>query len=170
MFVRPARVEDASAIAAIQRAVWVEDYRPLMREAIDFPAIDELTAMWSEAIRTAPSQRARVLVATANDVVVGFASVAPIDDATDEIESLHVARDHRRAGHATRLLTAIADTAKSMKVSTLSTWALEGDHPWTGLLHASGFGLVKDQRTLDLRGDGSLVLSQHRWQTLLEDE
>lgn len=170
MFVRPARVEDAAAIAAIQRAVWVEDYRPLMREAIDFPSVADLTQMWGEAIRHAPSQRARVLVATANDVVVGFASITPVDEKVDEIESLHVSRDHRRAGHATRLLTAIADTATSLKVTTLSTWALEGDHPWTGLLHASGFGLVKDQRTLDLRGDGSLVLSQHRWQTLLTEE
>lgn len=169
MFVRPARVEDAPAIAAIQRAVWTQDYRPLMREAVEFPEVEQLAEGWAEAIRNAPSARSRVFVATDNDRVVGFAAVSALDDVTDEIDPLHVAKDVRRAGHATRLLTAIADTAKSMGVTTLSTWALEGDHPWTGLLHASGFGLVKDQRTLDLHGDGALVLSQHRWQTILSD-
>ena len=170
MFVRPARVEDAAAIAAIQRTVWVEDYRPLMREAIEFPSVAELTELWGDAIRNSPSQRARVLVATENDEVVGFTSVAAIDAKTDEIDPLHVARTHRRKGHASRLLTAIADTSKSMNVTTLTTWALEGDHPWTGLLHASGFGLVKQERTLDLRDDGSMVLIQHRWQTQLVDD
>ena len=170
MFVRPARVEDAQAIAVIQRQIWVDDYRALMREAIVYPPAEEIAQMWAESIRTAPSQRSRILVATANDVVVGFAAISPLDEQTDEIDPLHVAKAHRRAGHATRLLSAIADTANSMGVTKLSTWALEGDHPWTGLLHASGFGLTPDQRTLDLRGDGSLVLIQHRWQTLLTQE
>lgn len=169
MFVRPARVEDAAAIAAIQRSVWTQDYRPLMRVAIDFPEVDQLTEGWAQAIRTAPSARSRVFVATENEAVVGFAAISEVDATTDEIDSLHVAKDHRRSGHATRLLTAIAETSQSMGVTTLSTWALEGDHPWTGLLHASGFGLVKDQRTLDHHGDGALVLSQHRWQTVLSD-
>lgn len=165
-FVRPARIEDAPAIAAIQREIWVEDYRPLMREAIDFPPTAELSTVWSGAIEAADS-RSRVLIATVQDEVVGFAAISAIDQETDEIDPLHVAKNHRRAGHATRLLTAIADTSREAGVNKLSTWALEGDHPWTGLLHSSGFGLTPDQRTLDLRGDDGLVLIQHRWQTLL---
>lgn len=170
MFVRSSRIEDAQAIAAIQRAIWTQDYRPLMREAVDYPSVEEIAQMWAEAIRNAPDSRSRVFVATASDVVVGFAAVSAIDEQSDEIDPLHVAKEHRRAGHATRLLTAIADTARELGVAKLSTWALEGDHPWTGLLHASGFGLTPDQRTLDLRGDESLVLIQHRWQTLLTQE
>lgn len=166
-FVRAARRDDAADIARIQRDIWVNDYSALMRQQIEYPDLDALAKVWSAAVE---SRDGRVLVATAEDQVVGFAAVAQIDADVEEIDPLHIASDYRHAGHGTRLLRAIADTAKERGITTLSTWALEGDHAWISLLNDSGFGLTPDQRTLDFNGDGQIVLVQHRWQTSLQED
>lgn len=168
-FVRSALAEDAVSIARIQRLIWVEDYAPLTRGDIEFPSVEELTNSWRAAVEN-QSERARVLMATVENEVVGFAAVAPFDEATDEIEALHVDPSHRRAGHGTRLLTAVADTAQERGISALTTWVLEGDHPWTSLLNSSGFGVTSDQRILDFDGEGRIVMVQHRWHTSLQDQ
>lgn len=168
-FVRSALAADAESIARLQRRAWVEDYAPLTRGDMEFPSLEDLTNSWRNAIEN-QSDRSRVLVATVDDAVVGFASVAAFDDGTDEIEALHVDPSHRRAGHGTRLLTAVADTAQERGVAALTTWVLEGDHPWTSLLNSSGFGVTSDQRTLDFDGEGRIVMVQHRWHTSLQDQ
>jgi GNAT superfamily N-acetyltransferase len=165
--VRPARIADAAAIAAIQHQVWSVEYQVLSTAPLQAPAADELGEIWIDAIRNASSARHRVLVAAAGDLVVGFAAVEPTDDLTDEIGSLHVAKDHRRQGHGSRLMAAIADTSMEMSVETMTTWVLEGDHPWAGLLNATGWALQGSRRVLDLYGDESVLLVQHQWQTSL---
>lgn len=167
---RPASINDAATIAAIQRAVWTEDYSSLIKAPIEFPSVEELAAQWTDAIRNAPSRRFRVMVATEGPLVVGFASIAQEDDEHDVIDPLHVTSGRRRLGHATRLMTAIADTSRELGAGVITTWALEGDHPWTNLLAATGFSVSGESRSLDLRGDDSVVLIQHKWQAALESE
>lgn len=167
--VRPASIDDASTIAAIQHAIWAEDYRPLVRESIEMPTIDALADAWRETIRTAPSMRHRVMVATEGPLVVGFASISPTDDETDMIDPLHVGSGRRRLGHGTRLITAIAETSAAMGAATIAAWAMEGDHPWTNLLASSGFALSGAERTLDLHGDERVIVVQHEWVASLEE-
>lgn len=167
--VRPASIDDAATIAAIQRAVWTEDYRPLVTAPVEFPDVETLAQQWADAIRNAPSRRFRILVATEGPLVVGFAAVAPDDDDHDVIDPLHVSAGRRRLGHGTRLITAIADTSRELGATVLTAWALEGDHPWTNLLADSGFTVSGESRSLDLHGDDTVVLIQHRWQAGLED-
>lgn len=168
--VRPASIEDAPTIAAIQRGVWTEDYASLIGEPVDFPSSEELARHWADAIRNAPSRRYRVLVATEGPLVVGFAAVAPDDESVDLIDPFHVSPGRRRLGHGTRLMTAVADTSRDLGAQIISTWALEGDHPSTNLLADMGFTVSGESRSLDLYGDERVVLMQHRWQAALMDE
>jgi GNAT superfamily N-acetyltransferase len=166
--VRPARIEDAGTIAAIQRDVWIEDYAQLLNTEVTFPSVEELALVWADAIRNAPSRRSRVMVATEGPLVVGFAAIAPEDEITDLIDPLHISSGKRRAGHGTRLMTAIADTSKDLGALVLSAWGLEGDHGWTNLLSTLGFSVSGETRSLDLHGDEQVVLLQHKWQAALE--
>jgi GNAT superfamily N-acetyltransferase len=168
--VRPASIDDAGTIAAIQREVWLEDYAELLNTPVEFPSVEELALVWADAIRNAPSRRSRVMVATEGPLVVGFAAVTPEDEITDVIDPLHVSRGKRRLGHGTRLMTAIADTSKDLGTRVLSSWGLEGDHGWTNLLSTLGFSVSGETRSLDLHGDEQVVLLQHKWQAALEGE
>jgi GNAT superfamily N-acetyltransferase len=168
--VRPATLDDAATIAAIQRAVWTEDYSKLVNAPMTVPSVEDLARVWADTIRNAPSRRYRVLVATEGPLVVGFAAVAPEDDATDVIDPLHVSTGRRRLGHGIRLMTAVADISRDLGARVLTAWAMEGDHPWTNLLADMGFTVSGESRSLDLHGDDSVVVMQHRWQAALADD
>jgi GNAT superfamily N-acetyltransferase len=77
-------------------------------------------------------------------MAVGFASAGPASDedrwpATDgQLHELRVLPEHATAGHASRLLHAVADTLAEDGFRTLTTWVLEADSGYREFLAAAG--------------------------------
>jgi GNAT superfamily N-acetyltransferase len=150
--VRPATPADARAVAGVQLGSWRAGGAP--PEVAALPEA-EVAAAWEQAIRLAPTPRHRVLVACAGAEVVGFAALGPgEDERSAELLELHVRPDRRRAGHGSRLVAASVDHARAQGAETVTAWVGAGDG---------------SRRTLDLRGDGEVVVRQVRLHTDVRD-
>lgn len=173
--VRPARPEDAAAVATVQAVSWRSSYAEVLpAEVLESLTPAALTERWDEAIRWAPSPRHRILVACEAGVVVGFASLAPgadpDADANTDADLLELAVDptHRGGGHGSRLLTAAADTLRGDRFTTARHWINATDDTAREFLTAAGWGPDGATRALDLRGDGEVVVRQVRLHTALD--
>jgi GNAT superfamily N-acetyltransferase len=131
--VRPARAGDPSSISAVQAKAWRMAYGNLLPEAT-FEALtpEALLPAWRRAVSEPPSPRHAVLVAVADDIVVGFAAVGPSEDrdateADGQLAVLAVDPLHIRAGHGSRLMSAVVDHLRNHGLNTLSVWIPEGD-------------------------------------------
>ncbi|MET0740383.1 MAG: GNAT family N-acetyltransferase [Candidatus Nanopelagicales bacterium] len=173
--VRPARVDEAPAVAAVQVAAWRADH-VLADARLDMLDLADLTATWDLAVRAAPSPRHRVLVALEGEQVCGMAAMAPSDDPDAdpdheaELLTLHVDPEHRASGHGSRLVAAAAEIARSDGFSMLAHWVVSDDDRTRLFFTEHGFGPDGAYRELDLDGDGSVVVRQVRLHTSLEEE
>jgi GNAT superfamily N-acetyltransferase len=142
--VRAARPGDVPAIAAVQSRAWRAAYADLLDpETLDGLTPEVLAGPWREAIANPPSPRHAVLVALANDLVVGFAAAAPSEDAdagADDGELVVLAVDpaHQHAGHGSRLLAAATDHLRDSGLRSVATWTPAGDEPRRAFLAAAG--------------------------------
>jgi GNAT superfamily N-acetyltransferase len=131
--VRPARPGDPTSISAVQTRAWTTAYSDLLPEPVRAALTPEaLLPAWRRAVAEPPSPRHAVLVAVADDIVVGFAAVGPSED-RDATESdgqlgvLAVDPTHERAGHGSRLLSAVVEHLRSHGLTALSVWVPERD-------------------------------------------
>ena len=142
-FVRPAELADAAAIAEIQVQTWTTTPGvPTDDEVV--PDISETARAWERAIMVPPTSRHQVWVATADDIVVGAAAIAPAADPdldaqrVSELLLFVVDASHRRKGHGSRLLTATMQSI-SPDADEAVTWLLTSDDPTRAYLEASGW-------------------------------
>ena len=165
-FVRSARESDAAGLARVQVASWRETLAALVPAEV----LAELTSeaaqtgwgeRWLEAIVNPPTSRHRVQVAIpepGSAEVVGFAAAGPATDedlwpGTDaELYELHVLPEHASgdAGHAGRLLNAVADTFAEDGFQTAYAWALADDAARIDFLARAGWGLDGARSNLDM--------------------
>lgn len=133
VLVRPARSGDPALIGSIQARAWGMAYGNLLPpEALAALTPKELTPVWREAVLRPPSAKHGVFVAVTDDLVIGFAAVGPSTDkdASATVGSLGVlAVDplHQRAGHGSRLLSAVVDHARNHGLTALTVWVPEAD-------------------------------------------
>ncbi|WP_344974965.1 GNAT family N-acetyltransferase [Salinactinospora qingdaonensis] len=167
-FVRSAREEDVDTIVGIQVAAWRDTYGSVLPEEV----LAELTGeeagqqfrhQWSEAIRRPPTSRHRVLVATDERLVVGFAAIGPAGDddlwpATDaEIYALHVHPEHVRRGHGARLLNATVDHLVDDGFHTVSTWTVAAPNALRSFVESSGWQPDGARREIDMGATVSMI-------------
>jgi ribosomal protein S18 acetylase RimI-like enzyme len=164
--VRPATPDDEAAISRVQLRAWRATHAALLGEDVlehlDVLAVRE---QWSTAITAPPSPRHRVLVACDGPRVVGFAASAPTADGI-EILALEVDPDHRRGGHASRLLTACVDLAREWGARTVRTWVLDDDDARARFMASAGLGADGTTRELGISAaeDGlTRTVLEHRW-------
>ena len=146
---------------------------------------------WAGAIASPPSPGHMVFSAISDGMVVGFAALSPTalrpmdpeGNATRaagptgstraeaqggqvvvEITALEVPPAHQRAGHGSRLLAALAQTAQENHATELQIWVLAGDDAHTGFLTAAGFAPAGLRRELRV---GEATVSQHCWHAML---
>jgi GNAT superfamily N-acetyltransferase len=142
--VRPARAGDPSSISAVQARAWRLAYGNLLPEAtLEALEPEALLPAWRRAVAEPPSQRHAVLVAVADDIVVGFAAVGPSEDpdATEtdgQLGVLAVDPAHQRAGHGSRLLSAVVDHLRTHGLTALTAWVPEPDLARTAFLTSAG--------------------------------
>jgi RimJ/RimL family protein N-acetyltransferase len=174
--VRPARPEDASAIARIQLVTWRTAYRSVLPTTLlDEWDEDSATSAWRSAA-TPPTPGHGVLVAREGDTPVGFVAFGPAELTADErshpegptteVTTLLVEPRWGRRGHGSRLLAAVVDIVRASGTARLQTWVLEPDTVSAGFLDSAGWAPDGWARTLDT---GGAPLREVRWHTLLND-
>lgn len=164
--VRVARPEDTDEMGAVQAAAWRAAYAEVLPPAT-LAALDPaaVAAVWRTALASPPTRDHAVLVALSAGHVVGFVAVAPLEPAQEgigEVAALVVHPDAQRDGHGSRLLNAGADRLRGNGFDHVVTWVSTGDEARLGFLTAAGFQPDGATRTLDLTGDGTTVLREHR--------
>ena len=175
--VRPARPEDAEAIARVQLVTWRTAYRALLPAAVlddwDEPAAVDA---WRSAVVAPPTPGHSVLVALDGAVVAGFCAFGPAElaegeqpdpiGATSEVTALLVEPRWGRRGHGSRLLAAVTDLARADGTARLQVWLPEQDTVSAGFFESAGWARDGWARTLDT---GGAPLREVRWHTLLEE-
>jgi GNAT superfamily N-acetyltransferase len=180
-FVRAARGSDAPALADLQLGCWQEAYAgvlPAGSLAAMADRREEIVEQWRASAADPPGPRYHVLVAVAGGTeLVGSAALGPAEESPDlnpaavgELLVLQVAAAHRRAGHGSRLLAAGVDHLREDGFVRGLLWVDDTDLATAGLLRASGWAPDGTTRTLDLDGDGAVLVRQARWHTDLTEQ
>lgn len=131
MRVRPARPEDAAAVAEVHVRTWQAAYGHVFgAERLAAVDIGERRARWEERL-SAPDPRWHLLVAEddAGDVV-GFATAGPSRDAEGEGElyAIYVVREAWGGGAGPELIRTVAERLREDGLPTATLWVLE-DNP-----------------------------------------
>jgi GNAT superfamily N-acetyltransferase len=170
--VRLAWADDAPAIGELQVHAWRERYAGVLpADVLDAFDPAQFAEGWRSSVAHPREARQRVLVALERARVRGFAATSPATDgdanpATDgEVVEFVVDPDHRREGHGSRLLHAVADTLRSDKFSRATIWLRSADDDLRGFLLDQGWAADGAFRELDLHGDGSVTVKQVRLHT-----
>jgi GNAT superfamily N-acetyltransferase len=176
--VRPARPDDAAAVARVQVVTWRAAYREVLPVAV-LDEWDEVAAeqSWRTAVTAPPTPGHGVLVALERDQVVGFAAYGPAEltegelpdpaGPTTEIATLLVEPRWGRRGHGSRLLAAVADLARASGAARLQAWLPEPDRVSAGFFESAGWAPQGWVRTLDTGGE---PLREVRWHAMLATE
>lgn len=157
--VRLARPDDVPEIARIQIETWRVAYPTILPE----PVLESLTVeaaepAWAAAVQAPPSPKHHVLVAQEQRWLVGFAAVAPADDAeegdpdpaaTAQLGPLLVEPRWGRRGHGSRLLAAAVDHARDDGMVRLIAWIPTGDSASLDFLRSAGWAADGFARELD---------------------
>lgn len=169
--VRPARPEDARAVAVVQASAWEAAYADLLPGGrLDLAAATET---WRAAVEAPPTPAHRLLVAVERDAVVGLAALGPADDAdldpatAAELLVLAVAATASGRGHGSRLLNAAADTWRRGGASDAVAWLCPQDVALVRLLESAGWAADGSRRTLTT---GHALVHQVRLRTDLREE
>jgi GNAT superfamily N-acetyltransferase len=172
--VRPATPEDAQVLARIQATVWGRVHGgTLPDELIEAVGSTEAAERWRVAIAEPPSPRHRVLTALSGTTVVGFAALAPASDPDTvprldaELLALCVDPAAGGAGHGSRLVNAAADVARNDGFHHLHAWLAAAESDLRAFLGGAGWVDDGATRSLDLRGNGEVVVEQARLRTAL---
>ena len=163
--VRPARPEDALAVATVQLSTWRTAYTDLLPAPVLAAPVEDLAATWRRSVELPPSTDHRLLVALEGAEVVGFAAYGPGEGAGRELTALLVEPRWGRRGHGSRLLAAVVEHWRGAGTATAETWVWDRDAATRAFLTSAGWGADGAARGLDT---GETVQRQVRLHTSLE--
>lgn len=168
--VRAGRLPDAPTLAALQVRAQRARSRLLPQGALSGLTEAAVLPSWQDVLAGA----AQVLVAlddTARGAAVGVAVCGQASDADRnpardvELALLLVDPGATGRGHGSRLLAAVADTARSAGAGLLVTWVLEADEDLQHFLTGCGWDPDGSRRSLDAGGPVTEIRLQTRLQT-----
>ena len=168
--IRPARADDAEAIARVRVDSWRETYHGMIPQAyLDAMKIEESRMLW-EKVLTAGSTAVSVFVAERGAEIVGFGSgnmlAEPKHGFDAELSAVYVRREFQRAGIGRRLVaeTAVALSQRDCGASGLIVWVIAGNKGARAFFERMGAELVVEQA---FQWDGmDLVEAGYGWRTL----
>jgi ribosomal protein S18 acetylase RimI-like enzyme len=166
--IRPARADDAEAIARVRVDSWRETYRGMIPQAyLDAMKLEESRALW-EKVLTAGSKAVSVLVAESGAQIVGFGSgnmLAELKHGFDaELSAVYVRREFQRAGIGRRLVVETALSLRARGAGSLIVWVIAGNKSARTFYERLGADLVVEQA---FQWDGmDLVEAGYGWRTL----
>jgi L-amino acid N-acyltransferase YncA len=170
--VRPARPADAPEIARVQLDTWRTAYRRFLPAGLlDGLTMERAAEAWAGAITEPPTPAHRVLVATEQDLLVGFVAVAPSDEADAgpdgaAIATLLVEPRWGRRGHGSRLLAAAVDHLRADGFDRMTAWVPDGDTASSRFYSSAGWEQNGTARTLEAEGG---TVREARWHVSLAE-
>jgi ribosomal protein S18 acetylase RimI-like enzyme len=166
--IRPARAEDAEAIARVRVDSWRETYRGMIPQTyLDAMKLEESRALW-EKVLTAGSNVVSVFVAEHGADIVGFASgnmlAEPKHGFDAELSAVYVRREFQGAGIGRRLVSETAVALSQRDASGLIVWVIAGNKRARTFYERLGAELVIEQA---FQWDGmNLVEAGYGWRKL----
>lgn len=133
MFLRPAVLSDASAIAEVHVRAWRETYRGIMTDAVlDGLSVEASAQRWSAAISALSEKRQLLCVAVDDlDTIVGFAGAGPTRDpaltTTGEVYAINLVKEAKRHRAGARLMLAMAEGLTALGFRDVGLWVLEAN-------------------------------------------
>lgn len=169
--VRPLRTDELPDVARIQHAARLASYPAFLPDDV-VAGLDraQAEASWRQLAQLAPQQRPEVLVAVDDDQICGFAAVGAAGDPDTgdqdaQLLDLAVDPEHRSAGHGSRLLSAAMEAAANGGAARVYTWLPAAGTQAHDFLISAGWAPDGAERTLDLRGDGAVLVEEVRLHT-----
>ena len=169
--VRAASAADAPSVATVQAAAWAQTFAgALPPEVIDLLRGPDAVEQWRRAAAEPPSGRHRLLVAETGGEVIGFAALGPASDSdldpgtAAELLAIGVLPGRTGEGHGSRLVNAGVDHLRGDGFVTAYVW-LTGADPLRPFLESAGWAADGARRSLDLHGDGEVLVDQLRMHT-----
>lgn len=140
--IRPARAEDANALATLEREAFASD-------------------AWSvaqvQAELAGPTRR--VLVAELDEGVIGYGAISIAGDVAD-LTRIVVAASHRRSGIASELLAALHEAARDADAKRILLEVAETNVDALAFYGARGYVEISRRRGYYLNGDDAFVLAR----------
>ena len=164
--IRPADVGDAPAVARVHVETWRTAYRGLLPDDY-LAALDEAgyAERWG---RTLGAGMGRVYVAEDEGQVVGFASGgrerAGEDGFSGELYAIYVLQTAERRGHGRRLVQAVVQGLRDLRLSDMVVWVLRDNHHARHFYERLGGGYVRSQPITI--GSASLQEVSYGWRSL----
>jgi len=140
--IRPARAEDAAALATLERDIF----------AADAWSLAQVQSELAGATR-------RVLVAELGDVVVGYGAISIAGDVAD-LTRIAVAVSQRRAGVASALLAALHEAARQSGVERMLLEVAASNVDARAFYAARGYTEIARRRGYYAGGEDGLVLAR----------
>jgi GNAT superfamily N-acetyltransferase len=167
--IRRATASDAEAIARVRIDGWRQAYKGLVPQAyLDAMSVEASVPLWQRAL-AAPSDRASVFVAEAEQAgVSGFAAgtrlAEPKHGYDSELTAIYLARAIQRRGLGRRLAGAIAAERAAHGATGMIVWVLSGNKVARQFYESLGAELVVEQ---PFEWDGMpLVEAGYGWRDL----
>lgn len=137
--IRPANLQDASAIAAIHIQAWQAAYRDVFpADFLQGLSVPKRTEFWQRELN---EQRNPVWVATEGGVIAGWVSGGASRDrdaaGVSEVYAVYLAPDRWRRGIGRRLMNAIEAQLPADQDITL--WVLDRNHGAIGFYRSLGY-------------------------------
>lgn len=149
--IKAATSADLSEIAVLQaNALLVDDYAPLKPEIMNL-FINEMRKRWEKLI----NQNSDILVMKDTDETIGFA-VYSLQGEDIEIKNIYINVGKRRAGHGTKLYTAILEHSSNTNYEFVTTWIAEENTLLKSFYTKLGFRATTNARVDLLREDMEL--------------
>lgn len=161
--VRLALPAEAESIAAVQRRSWQQIFPPdVAAHVLASVDLDSMRQSWAAAILAPPLAQFRVLVATSQGRVVGFAAVGPADDPDADPSDALVAEfivdpQAQRQGHGSRLLNAVADTLRADGFGRATYWVRSIDDPTRRFFESAGWAPDGSHQTVGTEDEAARV-------------
>jgi GNAT superfamily N-acetyltransferase len=144
MEIRPARSNDAAAIARIQVRGWRAAYAGLMpQDYLDSLSVPDRTARWRAWI-DAPSEGVRIWMAEEDGGAVGFASTGPSRDpdaepGTGEVHAIYLEPSLIGTGRGRALFAHVVDDLRAQGYRRAELWVLPGNNRARRFYEAAGW-------------------------------
>ena len=149
VFIRPAVVDDAQAIAQLRVDAWRATYRGMMPDTyLEAMSVPDNAAFWAR-ILSSGSPNASVWVSHAGERIVGFASAnlrdSPKFDLDGELSAIYIAADCKRQGIGRRLVATVAAAQRARGIKGLITWVIAKNQPARAFYERLGGDLIAEQ-------------------------
>ncbi|MEZ5935965.1 MAG: GNAT family N-acetyltransferase [Alphaproteobacteria bacterium] len=172
--IRPARIEEAGAIAELHVRAWHEAYTGLVPQSLlDGLSVERRAERWRRTLaETVPEDETVLVAVDAGGGLAGFASCgaqrSPELEAggfDGEILTLYLSAEAKRQGIGRRLMAAMAAALQKQGRRGVGLWVLEGNQPARHFYESLGGEIVGKRE--DRRGE-DLVLQEvaYGWRDL----